>query len=130
MIEKIIPSLISGVIGICIGRVWQGRNESKSKRAKFRSFITQLRKKVEFTPTFEVAHAGIANFPRTVKWMPELEREVAEVEQHIKKNRRIAFADALSTYRSIGPEVGDEKSSVDVKARLVTALNDILKAAK
>jgi hypothetical protein len=106
------------------------RREARFKRERFCSFIKQLRTYVESIHLREFAFVNHLVFDATIKRLPELEREVIEVEQHIRQRDRQKFMAAWTGYKAIGQQLGDEQKNAPAKAQLLSCLDDLLRCAR
>jgi hypothetical protein len=66
-----------------------------------------------------------------IKSMTALEKEVIEVDQHIRQRRKEAFDNALNAYKSVGwIGCGQEQKCADAKAKMIAALETLENCAR
>lgn len=127
--DRILIPLFTGLIGLWLGYRLNLGQRALEKRRHFSSVVKQLRDKVEATHLREFAFANHLAFDATIKHLPELEREVAEVEQHIAARHQKNFTAAFSAYKTTGQQIGDEQKNALVKAQMLSALAQLLKCS-
>ena len=120
--------------GWLVGHYLSIGRDSNAKRARFRSYIEVLRRKLDTKEVDEFV------FDHTTRQIPELEKEALEVRHCIRKRLVSRFDDALRRYRAVsfdqwsGPdrERQQARDSANQRAKndLLFCIDEISKCAR
>jgi hypothetical protein len=103
--------------------------KSAARRSLFRIFIKDLRGKIVATQLREFKLENSLAFHVNVKHVPELERQIVELEPFLGSGRRQKMDAAFAAYKALA-QAGDDNKNEPVKAQMLSLLDKITRCAR